>query len=70
MHPPGFTTRVVDAGYFAISRAGRIGRATKFPPQLGQTPFSVPSAQAAQKVHSKVQIRASGLSNGRSRSQH
>ena len=28
------------------------------------------STQPAQKVHSKVQIRASALSNGRSRSQH
>ena len=50
--------------------AGLIGRATKPPPQLGQTPFKMSSAHAAQKVHSKVQMRASALSGGRSASQH
>ncbi len=49
---------------------GRIGRGSKFPPQLGQTPPSRLSTQSAQNVHSKVQIRASALSGGRSRSQH
>lgn len=50
--------------------AGRIGRATKFPPQFGQMPWKTSAAQVAQKVHSKVQIRASVLSGGKSRSQH
>ena len=61
----------LDAGYLAIScAAGRIGRTVKFPPQFGQTPPRRASAQSAQKVHSKEQMRASGLSAGRSRSQH
>src|SRR4051794_34993277 len=60
----------VDAGYFASIAAGRIGRLTKLPPQFGQTPPNTVAAHAAQNVHSKVQIRASGLSGGRSRSQH
>jgi hypothetical protein len=37
---------------------------------LGQTPFSAFSSQETQKVHSKEQMRASGESAGRSRSQH
>ena len=49
---------------------GRIGRAVNPPPQFGQTPPSVSSTQSRQKVHSKVQIIASRLSGGRSRSQH
>ena len=50
--------------------AGLIGRTTKPPPQLGQTPFRTASAHVAQKVHSKVQMRASALSGDRSTSQH
>jgi len=63
-------TRFVDAGYLASIAAGRIGRAEKLPPQLGQLPRSTVSAQSVQKVHSKVQIIASGESGGRSLSQH
>jgi hypothetical protein len=62
--------RSADAGYFASIAVGRIGRLTKLPLQLGQTPPNTVAAQSAQNVHSKVQIRASGLSGGRSRSQH
>jgi len=61
--------RFVDGGYFVSLSAGRMGRGEKLPPQLGQTPCSAPSAQAGQKVHSKVQITAAA-SGGRSRSQH
>ena len=50
--------------------AWRDGRCTSTPPQLGHFPFSVPSAQAAQKVHSKEQIRASVPDGSRSVSQH
>jgi len=51
------------------SRAGRIGRGTKPPPQFGQVPSSTPSTQEAQKVHSKLQIRASTESGGSGRLQ-
>jgi hypothetical protein len=47
-----------------------MGRRTSSPPQLGQQPPSTSSAQPRQKVHSKEQIRASGESGGKSRSQH
>ena len=63
-------TRSVDAGYVSSFTAGRIGRGTKPPPQLGQTPANRVSTQSAQNVHSKEQMRASSLSGGRSRSQH
>jgi hypothetical protein len=46
-----------------------MGRCTSSPPQLGQRPRSF-RAQSTQKVHSKEQIRASGESGGKSRSQH
>ena len=49
---------------------GRIGRFSNPPPQLGHTPPSRSSTQCTQNVHSYVQIRASGESGGRSRSQH
>jgi hypothetical protein len=62
--------RSVAAGYFASIAGGRIGRLTKLPWQFGHMPANTVAAQAAQNVHSKVQIRASGLSGGRSRSQH
>ena len=42
------------------SFAGRIGRGAKPPPQFGQTLLRCRSTQSAQKVHSKVQMRASG----------
>ena len=63
-------TRSVEARYLASMMADRIGRATRLPSQLGQTPLRMRSAQAAQKVHSKVQMRASALSGDRSTSQH
>jgi hypothetical protein len=44
--------RVVEAGCLASLAAGRIGRRTSSPPQLGQTPLRRFSAQSAQKVHS------------------
>jgi hypothetical protein len=62
--------RSVEAGYFASFAAGRRGRATSSPPQFGHTPFSTVSVQPAQNVHSKVQMRASGESGGKSLSQH
>ncbi|OAP43338.1 hypothetical protein AU381_27510 [Sinorhizobium glycinis] len=68
--PCGFSTRSVEAGYFFSIAAGRTGRQTSSPLQFGQIPESFASAQSAQKVHSKVQIIASRLSGGRSRSQH
>jgi hypothetical protein len=51
-------TRFVEAGRWASdspgrhSRAGRIGRGMKPPPQLGQTLLKFFSTQSAQKVHS------------------
>ena len=62
--------RSVEAGFFASLSAGRRGRATSSPPQLGQWPLSVVSAHDAQKVHSNEQIRASIASGGRSLLQH
>lgn len=40
------------------------------PPQFGQTPCRTVRTHSVQKVHSNVQIIASPLSGGRSRSQH
>jgi hypothetical protein len=54
----------------ASAAAGRLGRATNSPPQFGQRPARTFSAQAAQNVHSKEQMRASVASGGRSLSQH
>jgi hypothetical protein len=48
----------------------RTGRSTKFPLQFGQVLLKCCSAQAAQKVHSKVHIRASVAEGGKSLSQH
>lgn len=67
--PPAFSTRFVEAGCFASIRADRTGRRTSSPPQFGQMP-SLASAQSAQNVHSKVQMRASSESGGSVRSQH
>ena len=61
--------RIIDAGYLSSSFAGRTGRRTNSPPQLGQVPACVPSAQLRQNVHSKLQIIASGEFGGRSQSQ-
>lgn len=68
--PPCRTTRFEDAGKRASLSAARAGRATSAPPQFGHLPFSVPSAQEAQKVHSNEQMRASSPEGSRSRSQH
>src|SRR5580704_410140 len=68
--PAGLCTRVAEAGNRASFSAGRRGRGTSSPPQLGQRPWSTVSAQARQNVHSNEQIRASAESGARSRSQH
>jgi hypothetical protein len=68
--PPALTLRSRDAGYFTNFSAGRTGRRTNSPPQLGQRPPSTVSAQLRQNVHSNEQITASTDSGGRSRSQH
>jgi hypothetical protein len=68
--PCGLKTRRGDGGLFASEAAGRIGRGTKFPPQLGQTPCSLLSTQSLQNVHSNVHIMASGADGGRFLSQH
>ena len=65
-----FNTRLVDAGLFFNAARGLIGRLTKLPPQLGHWLFKTPSTQLAQNVHSKVHIRASVDSGGKSLSQH
>jgi hypothetical protein len=44
--------------------AGRLGRGQKPPPQFGQTFASTSSTQVVQKVHSKLQMRASIESGG------
>jgi hypothetical protein len=62
--------RRVEAGNFASFAAGRIGRATRAPRQFGQIPARNSLLQAAQKVHSKLQISASPESGGKSLSQH
>ena len=69
-------TRLVEGARFATespgrhSVAGRIGRATKPPPQFGQTLKSTLSTQSAQNVHSYEQMRAIVDAGGRSLSQH
>ena len=63
-------TRVADGGLLANLSAGRRGRLTSSPPQLGQIPSNLLSAHAAQNVHSNEQIFASFASGGRSLSQH
>jgi len=65
-----FKNRDVDAGNFSNIFSGRIGRLTSSPAQLGQELAKFVSAQCWQNVHSKLQIRASGLSAGRFISQH
>ena len=68
--PSAFNTRRLDAGCCASFSAGRRGRASSSPPQLGQLPCSTASAHSQQKVHSNEQIRASAESAGKSRLQH
>ncbi len=62
--------RLVDAGWFANSSAGLMGRFVNSPPQLGQMPASFCATQVVQNVHSKEQIIASLDSGGRSLLQH
>jgi hypothetical protein len=66
--PRGLNTRVVDAGLDINFAAGRRGRTTNSPPQLGHACSLL--AHIAQNVHSNVQMRASALSPGKSTSQH
>jgi hypothetical protein len=68
--PSGLNTRRFDGGLFASFEAGRIGRGTKLPPQFGQRPPSLLSAQSRQNVHSNEQITASVAAGGKSLSQH
>jgi hypothetical protein len=49
----------VDGGYFNSNSSGLMGRGANPPPQLGQTFLNIFEAQSSQKVHSKLQIRAS-----------
>ena len=63
-------TRSADAGNLASLAAGRRGRATSSPLQLGQRPPSTWLAHGSQNVHSNEQMRASADSGGRSRLQH
>jgi hypothetical protein len=56
----------VKASPFQL-RAGRTGRGVNPPPQFGQTFSSTPATQAAQNVHSKLQIIASVDSGGSAR---
>jgi hypothetical protein len=63
-------TRSWEGGFFAIFSAGRRGRETSSPPQLGHFPASTSRAQDRQNVHSKEQMNASALPGGKSRSQH
>jgi hypothetical protein len=48
--------RTVEAGSFVSFAAGRIGRRTSSPLQLGQTKPSFFDAHSKQKVHSNVQM--------------
>ena len=68
--PAGLKTRSVEAGNLSSLAAGRRGRATNSPPQLGHCARSTPLAHGSQNVHSKEQMRASADSGGRSRLQH
>jgi hypothetical protein len=63
-------TRRADGGFFVSLDAGRTGRRVKLPPQFGQTPQSLLSAQSRQNVHSNEQIMASVADGGKSLSQH
>jgi hypothetical protein len=69
-HPPSFSTRFVEAGYFSTNSADRRGRAINSPPQFGHRSASTWVVQYAQNVHSKEQMRAMAESGGRSTLQH
>jgi hypothetical protein len=49
---PGRTTLLVDGGSTVSRWAGRMGRRTSSPPQFGQTPCRMFSAQSRHQVHS------------------
>ena len=68
--PSGFRIRLVVAGCLVKSSAGRTGRRTSSPPQLGQTKLRRVWQHCRQNVHSNVHTYASSDSGGRSRSQH
>jgi len=51
-HPCCLSTRLADAGWWASIGAGLMGRETRPPSQFGQVLPKMPSAHAAQKVHS------------------
>lgn len=68
--PSGLKTCSVDAGNLPSFEAGRMGRRTSSPPQLGQTPASFVVAHDSQNVHSKEQIRALVALGGRLTLQH
>jgi uncharacterized protein YrrD len=63
-------TRSVEGGLLANLAAGRTGRRTNSPLQLGQMPFNLVSAQSAQNVHSNEQMRAFRAAGGKSVLQH
>jgi hypothetical protein len=58
MHPLGLALRFVAGGNFCSFSAGRIGRGTNSPLQLGQRPLSTFAAHVQQNVHSNEQIMA------------
>jgi hypothetical protein len=62
--------RSVEAGWLSSAAVSRRGRARSSPPQFGQAPLSVPSAQLAQNVHSNEQILASVDPGGSDVPQH
>ncbi|PAV70843.1 hypothetical protein WR25_24927 [Diploscapter pachys] len=66
----GLSTRSAEAGLLPSTLPTRVGRVTSWPPQFGQRSWKCCVLQARQKVHSNEQISASGLSGGRSVSQH
>lgn len=68
--PPPLRTLFVEGGLAASFDAGRRGRATSSPPQLGHLPANTSVAHDAQKVHSKEQMYAPLDPGGKSRSQH
>lgn len=68
--PSGLYTRSVEGGLLASLSAGRRGRDTSSPPQLGHMKLSLDDAHAWQNVHSNEQIKASVESAGKSVSQH
>jgi hypothetical protein len=56
--PEKMPWRTASTGLCVTVVVGRTGRGAKPPPQLGQTFANTVSTQVAQKVHSKLQMRA------------